>query len=59
MLNSERKNKILELLQKHKSMSNHDLLKVLFVSEATLRRDLTKMEQQGYLRSWGSFRNIN
>ena len=31
-------------------MSNAELLKVLFVSEATLRRDLTKMEQQGYLQ---------
>lgn len=50
MLNNERKHKILELLQKNKSVSNKDLLKVLFVSEATLRRDLTKMEQQGYLQ---------
>ena len=50
LLNNERNHKILALLQKNKSVSNKDLLKVLFVSEATLRRDLTKMEQQGYLR---------
>lgn len=50
MLNNERKNKIMELLQKNKTISNKQLLDTLFISEATLRRDLTKMEQQGYLQ---------
>ena len=50
MLNAERSKKILELLRKNKSMQNKDLIKELYISEATLRRDLTQMEQQGFLQ---------
>ena len=50
MLNAERSKKILELLRKNKSMHNKDLLAELFISEATLRRDLTQLEQQGFLQ---------
>lgn len=50
MLNAERSKKILELLRKNKSMQNKDLIKELYISEATLRRDLTQMERQGFLQ---------
>jgi DeoR family fructose operon transcriptional repressor len=54
MLISERHQKILSILQTEKTISIQKLVKVLYVSEATLRRDLTKMEQQGLLqRTYG------
>lgn len=49
MLIHERQLKILEYLRNHKAASIHELQKTLYVSEATLRRDLTKMEQRGLI----------
>jgi len=54
MLINDRYDKILALLQKEKSISVKRLTDLLFVSEATLRRDLTIMEQKGLLqRNYG------
>lgn len=50
MLISERHQKILEILQKEKSISTKKLMDLLYVSEATIRRDLTKMELKGLLK---------
>lgn len=50
MLISERHQKILSILQKEKVVSTKKLREILFVSEATLRRDLTKMEQKGLIK---------
>lgn len=50
MLISERHQKILEILQKEKAVSTKKLMEILYVSEATLRRDLTKMEQKGLIK---------
>ena len=40
---NEREELILEYLRAHKEASVEDLCRVLFVSEATMRRDLTKL----------------
>jgi len=54
MLISERHQNILSILQKEKTVSTQKLVKSLFVSEATIRRDLTEMEQRGLLqRTYG------
>lgn len=54
MLINERHNQIMALLQKEKSISTKRLTELLYVSEATLRRDLTVMEQKGLLqRNYG------
>ncbi len=54
MANQERSNAILEYLKQHKSASVEDLAKFLFVSEATIRRDLTEMQKLGQIeRSHG------
>ncbi|MGI6767861.1 MAG: DeoR/GlpR family DNA-binding transcription regulator [Bacilli bacterium] len=50
MLIDERHKKIIEILQKEKIISTKKLAKLLFFSEATLRRDLIKMEQKGILQ---------
>lgn len=50
MLISDRHQKILNILQEEKSVSNKKLIETLYVSEATLRRDLSKMEQKGLLQ---------
>jgi len=47
---TDRNKKILDLLRKNKTMANKDFLKELYVSEATLRRDLTKLEKQGFIQ---------
>lgn len=54
MLQKERFGQIYELLQERGSVTVPYLKKRLFVSEATLRRDLAEMEKQGLLtRVWG------
>ncbi len=50
MLTEERKNSILEILRKEKTVTVHALARTLYVSEATVRRDLTEMEMNGLLR---------
>jgi len=50
MLISERHQKIMDILQKEKAASIKKLMAALFISEATLRRDLTKMEQKGLIK---------
>lgn len=49
MLNNKRQEYILKKIQKEKFVNNKDLINELYVSEATLRRDLSKMELHGYL----------
>lgn len=54
MLQEERFEQIYELLRERGSVTVPYLKKRLFVSEATLRRDLAEMEKQGLLtRVWG------
>ena len=47
MFDLERQNLIVELLKKNKSMSVAKLSELLYVSEPTVRRDLTHLEEQG------------
>ena len=50
----ERQNRIYEILSKQGGTTIEQLAKEVFASEATIRRDLTKMEEQGLvLRVWG------
>ena len=46
----ERREKILQALSAHYSVSVADLSRDLFVSEATIRRDLIKLERSGHLK---------
>ena len=50
MLNCERRERILEILEAKKTVSAKELSRTLFVSMATVRRDLTEMEREGLLR---------
>lgn len=50
MFASERRDKILQLLQEKGRITVKELASVLRVSEATLRSDLTRMEQNGLLK---------
>lgn len=52
MLQEERLEKILELLNQNNTMSNNDLCKQLFCSISTLRRDLIKLEKNGLIKRW-------
>lgn len=60
---NERQEKIYKLLTRHGSASIKLLQQEMFASEATIRRDLAQMEQEGLLiRTWGgalSTSNIN
>lgn len=49
MFPEERHHQIIEMLKQNKSLSVRQLCDVLEASEATIRRDLTKLEQQGLL----------
>lgn len=49
---NERQRKILELTEKKQRITVASLAKKLYVSEMTVRRDLAKMEQEGYLRRY-------
>ena len=46
----ERRNKIITLLDEKKFITVHTLVTQLFSSEATIRRDLTFLEKEGYLK---------
>ncbi len=49
MLYSERHNQILQLLKKQKNIKVRELAKILFVSESTVRRDITEMHRLGII----------
>ncbi len=54
MYDLERQDKILEILKEKKSISVDKLTKLMFVSPATIRRDLTQMEKRGLVhRTFG------
>lgn len=54
MYNLERKQEILKLLEKNRSISVNKLAGLLFVSQPTVRRDLDELEKQGkVLRTHG------
>ena len=50
MYDLERQDKILEILREKKSISVNKLNKLLYVSAATIRRDLTHMEKKGLVQ---------
>ena len=50
MLSLERQEEILDILNRKKSVTVEELASELFVSGATIRRDLKNMEQQGLLK---------
>ena len=50
MLTLERQEKIIEYLKVRKSEKTSALAKALYVSEATIRRDLIEMEKLGLVR---------
>ena len=50
MISDERRKKILELLQQNRYMSVEKLARAIFVSEPTIRRDLTQMAKEGSLK---------
>ena len=50
MLMIHRQQQILEILKRERSVSVSRLAKELFASEPTVRRDLTYLEEQGYLK---------
>ncbi|MFA7435608.1 MAG: DeoR/GlpR family DNA-binding transcription regulator [Bacilli bacterium] len=55
MLIAERHQQILAIVKKHKTISTNELIDLVFVSPATLRRDLIKMEKNGLIkRSFGA-----
>ena len=47
MFNLERQNEILNILEKDRSISVNKLSKMLYVSQPTIRRDLSILEKQG------------
>ena len=49
---TERKKEIYDLLCDKKSLSVSALSKLLYVSEMTIRRDLTELEAQGYIKRY-------
>jgi len=49
-MDNERQNNILEILKTNKSIKVRDLAEKLYVSEATIRRDLAEMQKTGVLR---------
>lgn len=54
MLDLEREEQILSFLKEKNSCTVYELAQKLFVSESTIRRDLTKMEQKGLVtRTFG------
>ena len=54
MLDLERDEQILAILQKKKACTVYELSQKLYVSESTVRRDLTRMEQKGLVtRTFG------
>lgn len=59
MIPSERKDKIIEQLNKRRFISTSELCEILFVSPATIRRDLGELEKQGaIIRTRGGARLV-
>lgn len=50
MLETDRHNKILELLRSDQDTSVQKMARALYVSEATIRRDLRHLDQQGFVK---------
>ena len=50
MYDLERQNQIYEILKEKKSISVDKLTKILYVSQSTIRRDLTEMEKRGLVK---------
>ncbi len=50
MLVQERQQKIIDILRKEKTISLRKLKDIFYVSEATIRRDLSKLEQKGIIQ---------
>lgn len=50
MYDLERQNEIYEILKQKKSISVNRLTTLLYVSQSTIRRDLTEMEKQGLVK---------
>lgn len=50
MISNSRHQKIFDIIQKEHSVSTKELVSVLYASEATIRRDLSYMEQKGLLK---------
>lgn len=50
LLTPERHELILQLLKQHSVVKIQDLIDVLNTSESTIRRDLTQLEQEGFLK---------
>lgn len=50
MYNIERREEILNILEKNKSVSVNKLSELLFVSPPTIRRDLTCLEEEGKVK---------
>lgn len=50
MLTSERQQQILDYLGHHKTASVQELSTLLFASASTIRRDLTELEENGFIR---------
>ena len=50
MIPLERKNKILDLLEKNRHMTIHELAGIIYVSEMTVRRDLKQLEKEKLIK---------
>ena len=50
MLQLQRQNEIMRLLEAHKELTVKELCAMLFYSPATIRRDLSDLEQKRLLR---------
>lgn len=60
MISDERRKRILELLAQHNYMSVEKLAREIFVSEPTIRRDLTQLAKEGSLkRTRGGAKFVN
>lgn len=57
---AQRKEKVLAMLQKNETLSIQKLVDILGSSEATVRRDVIRMEESGLLeRCWGGVKRLN
>lgn len=50
MLESDRHNRILQMLKNETGCTVHSLARALYVSEATIRRDLRELDRQGFVK---------
>ena len=49
-MNTERKNQIIKILLKEKQVTVHELAQMLYISEPSIRRDLTELEKEKLVR---------